>query len=81
VGGPGTELKKLLAGIGIEAADCKCNSRAAYMDRQAAEWCESKMATIVGWLREAARDRKLPFVEFVARGVVRKAIKNARRAR
>lgn len=81
--GPGTELKALLAKIGITASpDCKCNSRAAYMDRMESEqpgWCEANIDEIVGWLREAAADRGLPFVDVAGRLLVRRAIANARR--
>jgi len=54
--GPGTELKKMLATIGITAEPgCKCNARAAEMDRMEKAfpgWCEANIDLIVGWLRE-----------------------------
>ena len=82
-GGPGTELKKLLAKVGITATpDCSCNARAAEMDRREQEtpgWCESNLDTIVGWLREQAAARGLPFVDLAGRLLVRRAISNARR--
>jgi hypothetical protein len=78
--GPGTELKKLLARIGITATpDCSCNARAAEMDRQGVEWCEANIDTIVGWLREQAEARGLPFLDLAGRLLVRRAISNARR--
>jgi hypothetical protein len=78
--GPGTELKKLLARIGITATpDCSCNARAAEMDRQGVEWCEANIDTIVGWLREQAEARGLPFLDIAGRLLVRRAIANARR--
>jgi hypothetical protein len=78
--GPGTELKKLLARVGITAApDCACNDRAAEMDRQGVEWCEANLDTIVGWLREQAEARGLPFLDVAGRLLVRRAISNARR--
>lgn len=78
--GPGTELKKLLARVGITATpDCSCNARAAEMDRQGVEWCEANLDTIVGWLREQAAARGLPFLDVAGRLLVRRAIKNARR--
>jgi hypothetical protein len=80
-GGPGTELKKLLARVGITATpDCSCNARAAEMDRQGVDWCEANVDTIVGWLREQAAARGLPFVDLAGRMLVRLAVKNARRA-
>jgi hypothetical protein len=78
--GPGTELKKLLAKVGITATpDCSCNARAAEMDRQGIEWCENNLDTIVGWLREQATARGLPFLDVAGRLLVRRAIANARR--
>ena len=79
-GGPGTEIKKLLARVGITATpDCACNARAAEMDRQGVEWCEANIDTIVGWLREQAEARGLPFLDLAGRLLVRRAIGNARK--
>lgn len=82
--GPGTELKKLLAGWPfrmVASGDCKCTTRARYMDEKGCGWCESPegMAEIMGFLREAAEERGLPFLDFPARLLVRRAIHNARR--
>ena len=83
--GPGAELKKLLAGwpFYITALpDCPCNARAAEMDRQEQQspgWCEANIDTIVGWLREQAEARGLPFLDVAGRMLVRRAIRNARR--
>ncbi len=81
--GPGTELKKLLAAVGITASPtCSCNARAAFMDaREAGEpgWCEANVDEIVGWLREEATKRGLPFLDAAGRLLVRRAIANARR--
>ena len=85
VGGPGTELKKLLAAwpLYITASpDCSCNARAAEMDRREQEtpgWCEANLDLIVGWLREQAEARGLPFLDVAGRMLVRRAIRNARR--
>jgi len=79
--GPGTELKKLLATVGIAATpNCSCNARAAEMDRQGADWCEENIETIVGWLREEAEKRGLPFLDIAGRLLVKRAIRNARKA-
>lgn len=82
--GPGTELKKLLAGWPfrmVASGDCKCTTRAAYMDARGCEWCESPegMAEIMGFLRESAEERGLPFLDTAGRMLVRRAIANARR--
>jgi len=80
-GGPGTELKSLLAAIGIVAKpDCSCHARARVMDRQGCDWCEQHLDTIVGWLREEAAKRGLPFLDAAGRLLVRRAIRNARRS-
>jgi hypothetical protein len=79
--GPGTALKSLLATIGITAApNCSCNARAAEMDAQGCDWCEANIDTIVGWLREEATKRGLPFLDAAGRLLVRRAIRNARKA-
>lgn len=78
--GPGTELKKLLARVGITSTpDCSCNARAAEMDSQGVDWCDANVDTIVGWLREQAQARGLPFLDVAGRLLVRRAIANARR--
>jgi len=82
-GGPGTELKKLLSKIGIKAdSGCKCSDRAKhmdYMEQTDPGWCERNIDTIVGWLEEEAKKRKLPFIKTVAKMLVKRAIKNAQR--
>jgi hypothetical protein len=82
--GPGTELKVLLAGWPfyiVSSPTCKCNARARYMDEKGCDWCAGKegMAEIMGFLREAAEERGLPFLDLPARLLVRRAIHNARR--
>ena len=78
----GTALAKLLARFGINADEkgCKCRSRAARMDAAGCDWVEANIDTVVGWLREEATKRKLPFLDAAGRLLVRRAVKNARRA-
>jgi hypothetical protein len=81
--GPGTELKKNLAGWPFRitaSAACSCNARAREMDARGIDWCEANIDTIVGWLREEATKRGLPFVDMAGRLLVRRAIRNARKA-
>jgi len=83
--GPGTELKALLAGWPfyiVSSPTCKCNARARYMDEKGCDWCESLegMAEIMAFLREAAEERGLPFLDVAGRMLVRRAIANARKA-
>lgn len=84
VHGPGTELKKLLSRIGITATpNCSCNARARRMDEEEAKepgWCEAHLDEIVGWLREEATKRGLPFLDAAGRVLVKRAISNARKA-
>lgn len=79
--GPGTELKKLLKKVGITATpNCSCNARAAVMNEKGCDWCEANLDEIVGWLREEATKRGLPFLDAAGRLLVKRAIANARRA-
>ena len=79
--GPGAQLKKMLAKIGIRATPtCSCNARARYMDFMGVVWCEKNIDTIVGWLKEEADKRRLPFIEFAAKALINRAIKLAKKA-
>jgi len=79
--GPGTELKAMLSRLGITSTpNCSCNQRAATMNAWGADVCEQRLDEIVGWLKEEATKRKLPFIETAARLLVKRAISNARKA-
>jgi hypothetical protein len=76
----GSALKALLASIGITAEPgCSCQRHANEMDRRGCDWCEQNIDTIVGWLREEATKRGLPFIDAAGRLLVRRAISNARK--
>jgi hypothetical protein len=76
----GSALKELLAKFWLKATgECGCDDRAREMDRQGCEWCESNIDTIVGWLREEATKRGLPFLDAAGRLLVQRAIASARR--
>lgn len=80
IGGPGTELKALLKLVGITSSpNCKCNAHARQMDAWGPDRCEQEMPTILGWLEEQAKARKLPFVRFAAEQTVKMAIRRARK--
>lgn len=80
--GAGTQLKKLLAKVGIKSTEnCSCNARARLMNERGIEWCEQNIKEIVGWLKEEAAKRKLPFLALPTKILVQRAIKLARRAR
>ena len=81
--GPGTELKKLLAAWPfrfVAGDDCKCKQRARYMDQMGCDWVEANIEECVGYLRESAADRGLPFLDAAGRLLIRRAIGNARKA-
>lgn len=82
-GGPGTELKKLLAAVGIHATEgCSCNAIAAQMDAWGSDECEKpeRMEWVLAGMRVNAASRGIPFVDLAARLLIRRAIHNARRA-
>lgn len=56
VGGPGTELKRLLEGYGVKAsASCGCHAYAAKMDRWGAAGCREKRTEIVKYFGQKVR--------------------------
>ena len=80
LGGPGSELKKLLKLIGITATPgCKCNQRAKYMDKMGPQWCRENIEQILDWLQEESSNRGMLFVRSAARMMVKRAITTAER--
>ncbi len=78
--GPGTILSNMLSSIGITSSPtCSCKQRAITMNENGPEWCEQNMTTIIGWLKEEATKRKLPFVSNIARLMVKRAINKSKR--
>lgn len=49
------------------------------MDERGCDWAAANEDQIVGWLREEATKRGLPFLDAAGRVLVRRAIANARR--
>lgn len=77
--GPGTQLKALLAMLGIHATPtCKCNKMARQMDEWGADECLNHVEEIVDVMEETAKKRKLPFLRVAARVLVRRAISQSR---
>ena len=73
--GVGGKLKAILGWFFIRSTPgCQCEDRARIMDERGPQWCRDNLETIVGWLKEEANRRGLPFVEFVARQAVLQAI-------
>ena len=82
--GPGTELKKILARFGITSTEnCPCNAHAKQMNLWGDDECEKpeRMEQIIGWLREQAEGRGLPFIRAAAAMLVRMSIRASRRSR
>jgi hypothetical protein len=82
--GPGTELKKLLAGWPFyitSSPDCSCNRVAREMDIWGADECEKpdRVDYILAAMRENAEKRGLPFIDAAGRFLIKRAIKNARK--
>ena len=81
VPGPGAHLASLLGRLGLsESLGCKCKAYAAQMNNWGVDGCSERIMEIVGWLRAEAENRGLPFVDFVGRMLVNRAIANARRS-
>jgi hypothetical protein len=54
-GGPGTEMKAILASVGIVPdANCECNGRAAQMDAWGVAGCRRNFHAVVGFLKDGA---------------------------
>ncbi len=79
-GGPGTELSAILGTLGLAHLEgCKCKKRARQMDEWGPDGCERNIDTIVKWLEEEAKNRKLPFIRWGAKTLVRVAIRRAKK--
>jgi hypothetical protein len=80
--GTGTFLSSMLEKIGIKASpNCACKTRAKIMNCRGPDWCEENIDKIVGWLREEATKRKLPFIDFAGKLLIKRAIGLARAAK
>ena len=78
--GPGSILSGMLSGLGIKSAPtCSCKRRAIEMNMRGPDWCEQNIDSIVGWLEEEAKKRKLPFIKTIAKLMVQRAISKSRR--
>jgi len=83
--GPGTELKRLLAGWPFyitSSPDCSCNRVAREMDAWGPDECErpERVDYILAAMRQNAEKRGLPFIEAAGRFLIRRAIKAARKS-
>jgi len=77
---PGTILSKMIKKMGIViTSNCSCRKHAITMNENGNDWCENNIETIVGWLREEANKRKLPFIDYVGKFMITRAIQKSRR--
>lgn len=79
--GPGCQLKRLLSRLGLSSQPgCKCEAHAAVMDLWGADECSKpeRISEIMGWLKEEAEHRGMPFLELPARMLINRAIHLAR---
>lgn len=77
---PGTVLSRMIKSVGIQMTDsCSCKRHALEMNDKGNDWCEQNIDTIVGWLREEATRRKLPFMDAIGKLIVNRAIKKSKK--
>jgi hypothetical protein len=77
---PGTVLSKMIKSLGIVMTDsCSCRRHALEMNAKGNDWCEQNIDVVVGWLREEAARRKLPFLDTIGKLMVSRAIKKSRK--
>lgn len=78
--GPGTILSGMISALGIKSTPtCSCRRHAIEMNERGPDWCEANIDTILSWLKTESENRKLPFVEAIARMMVKRAIAKSRR--
>jgi len=78
--GPGSILSGMLSTIGIKSSEnCSCRRHAIEMNKNGPDWCENNIDTILSWLREESEKRKLPFIESIAKMLVKRAIAMSRK--
>jgi hypothetical protein len=76
--GPGTEMKKLLKRVGIEATpDCSCNARANDMNVRGEEWCLDNLEIIADWLEYEAKKREGVAVKLFSRTAAKLLVRTA----
>ena len=77
--GAGCHLSRILTWFRLaNDASCNCKTNARRMDERGPDWCQKRSCRIIGWLRDAAKARGLPFIEAAARTALALAISRAR---
>lgn len=78
--GVGDILHNKLVQFGIEeSAGCNCDSNRRLMNVWGPDLCKINIDSIVGWMKEEAYKRKLPFSSLLAKELVLWAIKKAKK--
>jgi hypothetical protein len=74
-GGAGQKLEQLLKWLLVRpGGDCKCQERARIMDLHGPQWVRDNREVVCGWLRDAARQRNIPFFQPIAYTLIDKAV-------
>lgn len=77
---PGTILSKMIKSVGIKITDnCSCRRHALEMNEKGNDWCEENIDIIVGWLKDEAKRRGLPFIDAAGKMLVNSAISQSRK--
>lgn len=77
--GPGSVLSQMIKTLGIVMSQgCSCRRHAIEMNTRGNNWCENNIDTIIIWLKEEAKKRKLPFIDSVGKLMVNRAIKKSK---
>lgn len=78
--GPGTLLHNMLGKFGIKPGPaCKCMAKANHMNLMGPDWCEKNIDLILYWLREESKSRDIPFIESLAKILVKRAISKSKK--
>jgi hypothetical protein len=78
--GAGTLLSQMIKSLGIQiTSNCACKQHAIEMNENGNDWCKQNIDMIVGWLKQEAKKKGLPFFDTIGRLMVDRAIKKSRR--
>lgn len=78
--GPGTELSNIISWFKKANKTCGCSARIAKMNVWGPDKCEQNIDTIARWLKVGAKKQGLPYIDSVARGMIKMAIKRSRKS-
>lgn len=59
--------------------NCSCKRHALEMNEKGNDWCEENIDIIVGWLKDEAKRRGLPFIDAAGKMLVNSAISQSRK--